>query len=745
MKRIIKLLAFGFLLSATLQPIAAAAVGKLITIIVDVEPFDSVATAAMGEAQVNWAGTDTHIQNACTIGFAAWELQQHLEKLEWRSEDAFNFTFARVSDLLPKKAIILTTLAEIERFPALLETVEDIDLHEALASPGAYALISEGNRLFLVGADRTGTLYSVYHYLEFLGIRWYGPSESETFFPPNPCLRFPEEPIFQRPDFATRGFWVTQDRGNTDFYYWMARNRMNFWSIAEPNRALLQKLGMRLTYGGHSHFATFMNSHDPYPYDHPLFEGDEAKIADPYPPNPETFHGDTNEDGSLTYFEARPEWYGLIDGKRTPFEGYLKQANICTSNMHAVDHLNRSIIEQLAEGDWQDVTYLNFWPVDMGKWCEGELCAQLGTPTDRWLLMVHALSQDIQKARLAGRIRRDVKIVFPIYLETLPAPTRALPEDFDYTSCIGTFFPIQRCYVHSIDEPDCLEYNSEHWESFLDWTRTTPRHYTGELFVGEYFNVSVNKSLPVLYSRIIDEDIPKYFEQGIRHMHYMHTDIHHLGLKRINNYLFARKLWNTEADVPAILEAYYEDMYGSIAQEMKALSETLEFALSNIKQLRYWHHLPERISERQWPLFDKEHFQLETHQPKQNNGVDLAESIQAIQQCREIMDTLLKMDLKEPLQSRILLDDKMLRYGENTVYFYDAVVRAVIAEKQGNLKKARAEFKRSLPFARDLKAETVLVKTAVNHHVHAEDGLDATRIEEAFLEMGNRLFENFVF
>lgn len=716
-----------------------------IPILVDVHPYADVATAAHAEAGVDWTGTDTQRQIACTLAFAALELQQHLGQLTGQDGTSARFPFQMIPDVFPETAFILTTLEEAEKLKVLSDTVEDLDLQRGLQAPGSFALIPLNNRLFFVGADRTGTLYSVYHYLESLGVRWYGPSGPETHIPKTATPLMPASPVIESPDFATRGFWVTQDRGNPDLYLWMARNRMNFWSIAEPNRALLQKLGMRLTYGGHSHFATFMNSHDPYPYNHPLFEGDEDQAPDPYKPNPETYQGDTNADGVLSFFEARPEWYGLIDGERTPFEGYLKQANICTSNAQAIDHLTSRIVDQLAEGDWQSVSYLNFWPVDMGLWCECASCKPLGTPTDRWLLMVHELNTAIAKARQEARIHRKVNIVFPIYLETLAAPSRPLPEDFDYSSCIGTFFPIHRCYVHSIDDPSCTEYNTEHWQTFLDWIQRSPRHYTGELFVGEYFNVSVNKSLPVLYARIIDEDVPKYFEQGVRHMHYMHTDTRLLGLKRINNFLFAKKLWDTSADVEALLDAYYTDLYGPIAEEMQTLTETLEFALSNIKQLRYWHHLPERISEAQFPLFDKKHFQLEAHHPDINDGVDLAESVRAMRECRAIMDTLLGIDLGEPLQSMLLLDDKMLRYSENTVYFYDAVARAMLAEHEGNLPRARSAFKQSLPYARALKAETVLVKTAVNHHVHAEDGLDATRIEEAYLELGNRLFETFVF
>ncbi len=87
--------------------------------------------------------------------------------------------------------------------------------------------------------------------------------------------------VVESPDFDTRGFRVRQDRGNESFYLWMARNRVNFWSIAEPDRPLLHKLGIHLTYGGHEHFLRFMNPTDSYPYDHPLYSGDEDKATTP--------------------------------------------------------------------------------------------------------------------------------------------------------------------------------------------------------------------------------------------------------------------------------------------------------------------------------------------------------------------------------------------------------------------------------------------------------------------------------
>jgi hypothetical protein len=125
---------------------------------------------------------------------------------------------------------------------------------------------------------------------------------------------------------------------------------MNFWTIAEPDRSFLKKLGMRLTVGGHQHFHDFLNPRAEYPYNHPAFQGDEYKKRDPYLYSKKEYKGDKNNDGILTFFEAHPEWYGLIDGKRRTFK-YEFGTNICTSNSDAVSELTKKWLI-----NWQKAT-----------------------------------------------------------------------------------------------------------------------------------------------------------------------------------------------------------------------------------------------------------------------------------------------------------------------------------------------------------------------------------------------------
>jgi hypothetical protein len=704
-------------------------------IAVDFSPFAGVEAAAQAEAQVDWRRGPIRQRNACTLSYAALELRDHLERVSHA-----RFEFSRMDDDPAGQSFALATLQEARANPSLHRLIQEYALDSRLEGDDSYALVPHDEGLAIIGRERTGVLYGVYGYLESLGIRWYGPEPHEWVFPAPGPLRLPESLVVERPSFKTRGFWGSQGMEKPDFYTWMARNRFNYWTILEPNRAILHKLGVHLTYGGHRYFERYMDPGAPYPFDHPGFDGDEDLPIDPYGEASLEFAGDGDGDGRLTFFEARPEWYGRNEsGEREPFDGYYGM-NLCTANPAPLDYLYTRIVEEIAEGEWQDIDSLNFWAMDNGEWCHCGPCMDLGEPTDRVLLMVHGLEQAFDAAVRRGDLPRAPRIIFPIYQQTLPAPTRPLPEDFDFTNNIGNYFPIMRCYGHGIDDPTCTEYNVENWEALTGWTVGEDRPFDGEIFIGEYYNVSVNRSLPVLYTRSIQHDIPTYHRLGARHMLYMHTDTHLLGVKRINNFLYSRLLWDVGAGLQGEIDAYFNRLYGPASGAMRALYADLEFALSSIKPLRYWHHLPERIIEREFPLFDKKHFQLEQVTSKTDDGVDLAESVAAF--CRiaaQLKAILARDDLSVGIRRRVADDEKTIRYGEHTVHFYDAVARALIAEHGGDLVQARAEFQRSLPHARALQQITDVTNTAISNAARAENGLVATRLEGAYAELAGRL------
>ena len=612
---VLSVLSFGF------TAYAAAPV----TIVVNPGPFATIKEAAAGEAQVDWWDDDPADDDACTESFAATELRRflpactNLDKEDIRLADP---------DRMPDRGYVIL-IGSRKSNPLIASLPVYSGTETAFGPPESFrirAFLDRDRTICVIeGADRVGVLYGVYTFLERLGIRFFGLGEQGTVYPTEPVELPGEMDVVESPSFLTRGFWAWEDRGDEEFFLWMARNRMNFWTAAEKEIHFLKKLGLKLTEGGHIIQDYFLNPQAEYPYDHPAFEGDESKPRDPYPSGSE-YAGDTDGDGKLLYFEAHPEWYGLHEGKRSDRVHDVRGVNYCTSNRDATRELAKNLIQNLIDGRWRHVDILNFWMSDVGWWCECGNCKQLGTPSDRLLLLVHDVFTDMKQARREGRLERDVELTTLAYIETLSPPTRPLPEGFDYENCSVTYFPIRRCYVHSLADPACTEINRSQLENYQGWAMGSGRFYTGPMFIGEYYNVSSIKSLPVVYTRILAADVPWYYRTGARHFHYMHTPTRLWGTWTLNQWLLARLLWNPEVNVDSLLDEYFRRYYPTTSERTRTFYRYLEQATANIKPFKHsvpGYALRSQLSRRSYELFPLEHLRYSVHSPARNDGPDV--------------------------------------------------------------------------------------------------------------------------
>lgn len=669
-----------------------------IAIVANPNPFASVQQAAFAEHRVNWRDADLSDDDACTHCFAAVELQRYLRRISRRHTDFV---------LLNSRDDWVGDALELNRE------------HDPTLDPEGYRIstvVSQGRSrariVQVTGGSRVGVLYGAYAFLRHLGVRWYAPGKVNEEIPYAALERLPVVNLLEAPTFRTRGFWAWEDRGNTEFFDWMARNQMNLWTDAERNHAALRKRGIKLTCGGHLHQDRFLSPRTEYPYNYPLFDGDEAKPEDPYAPSPE-FAGDTNGDGKLTYFEAHPEWYGLRNGKRSANIHGDSGDNFCTSNRDALAEFTRRIVQDLINGEWRDADTINFWMLDGGKWCECEECKAVGTPTDRLLLVVHALRNEIAAARREGRLQRDVLVIFPIYAETISAPTRPLPDDFDYEGCVGTFFPIARCYVHTLDDPLCTEYNARYFKYYQDWTTDSGRHYRGSLFVGEYYNVSGYKCLPVCFKSTMQHDIPLYYRAGARHMHYMHCTTGNWGTRALTNYQLARMLWDPHLDVEALYRDYFRGRYGPAAAIMRRFYDSLERMLSNVTELKYG--LARRLDANAEQLFPRKHMQYQPSAPPDNDGPDFAEMLDSAERARALLGQAQAMDLPPRIVTRLAEDEGPFRYAYNTLHFYDALLSAIEALRREDKETARNYYEAAARWQAMLEADTVSTSLSSSH------------------------------
>lgn len=698
---------------------AARPCGSEVVIVADSGPFESIETAARGEAEVDWNDEDETDDTACTECFAAVELQHYLRRMTGRETD---FVLVDASDpdvggVEPAAQIVVGAVAT-GRLGVTGESLERL-------GPEGYRIKSgDWDRLptlLIAGGGRVGVLYGVYDFLYRLGCRWYAPGELHENVPSIEFDDIPDMDVAERPKFALRGFHAWEKRGNPEFLLWMARNRLNYWCVEEENHPFLHKLGIQMVWGGHIIGFDFLKPDDPYPYRHARFHTDGDLPADPYPVSAE-YLGDENGDGVLSYREAHPEWYGMqADGTRvkTLQDGGL---NYCTSNPHATAELVKNAVRQLIDGPAQDATIVNCWTVDGGRWCHCDACQAEGSPTDRNLRFVHAFDKEVKRAQAAGLIHRPITVLFLAYHDVLEPPTRPLPDDFDYETCIATYFPIHRSYANPFADPNDPK-NAEYARHLYGWAVDPERHYKGQICVGEYYNVSGYKSLPICFMHTMAKDIPYYYnEMNARYFHYMHCTTARWGNKALTNYQMAGQVWEPGVDCEALWADYFSGRYGGAAAAMRRFYESLETMLCNCTALKYT--LPGRLSKGTRPIFPGGYL---SYEPGDGQiGPSWKEILEAKARCRALLEEARAMALPERIAARVAEDERAFTYGECTIEFYDALARAYFAIDGERLDEARAAYDEARELAAVLEADTVSTSMS-SSHANAPNALDASR------------------
>ena len=700
------------LVAAASVTLAATRARAGTAIVVNFGPHPSAEAAGHAEAKVNWHDADTTDDVVCTQCFAALELQHYLRKMTGRAAD-----FAIADDAAaPVGNLILVGGPGSNAVTKQMARQLGISAAE-LAKLGAEgcriknATIGGRQVAVVAGGGRIGTLYAAYDLLYRLGCRWFAPGEANEDAPGLKLDTLPTLDVAETPKFFTRGFHAWENRADTDFLLWMARNRCNYWCVQQDNHPLLRKLGIMLVCGGHNIMPWYLHPGHTYPYDHPTFKGDEKKPKDPYALST-LYKGDANKDGKLSYVEAHPEWYPMVKGKRVP--GFRAEfgVNYCTSNKDATDELMKNAVQDLIDGKFRGADIVRFWSLDGGRWCECPACKAQGIPTDRTLLWVHRFAQEVKKAQAARKINRPIIVRFLAYHDVLQPPTRPLPPDFDYSMCSATYFPIVRCYVHNFDDPACSR-NARYVKNLYGWAVDPTRHYKGEICIGEYYNVSGYKCLPICFMHTMAHDIPHYYKIGARHFHYMHCTTGNWGNKALTNYQMARQLWDPATDCEALWADYFAGRYGPAAAPMRRFYETLETMLCNVSELKYG--LARRLGRGSGNLFPTSHLKYEKTAFESNDGPDLVELLDYAKQCRAIIGQVHKSTLPPRVAARVAEDERLFAYGERTLQYYDACARSYFAVRKNKKDEARKALAEAKAVADLLRKDTTSTKLSSSH------------------------------
>ena len=707
-----------------------------VTILVNKGKFATLEEAANADDKVNWVDADRSDDRACSESFAALELMHFLPLCS--TVPAEKISINTTGKLPLQGDVIILGSRQSNKLINILKATQTGEL-KSDQSFRIQTISKEGRTITIIeGKDRQGTLYGVYDYLETLGINFFGLGEQGTVYPKQKSALPKDLNIIENPSFLSRGFIGLGNRGEKDIFQWMVRNRMNYCDETSQDVGFRKKLGMVLVKGGHGVQPMFLPAKKEYPYNHAIFKGDEHKPKEPYAPSTE-YTGDTDGDGKLTYFEAHPEWYGLRKGKRSIKSTYPED-NYCTTNKDATKELAKNLAQCLVDGPWINVDIANFWMHDEGGWCECENCKKIPVLSDRLFEVVYVVQKEIDKAKKDGRLKRDVLLASLAYMETLPPPQRPLPADFHYDNFSVTFFPIERCYAHTFNDESCTEVNHPMCKDYNGWTSGENRHYKGSILMGEYYNVSSFKSLPIVYSKIMTSDIPWYYKTGTRHFNYMHTPTHSWGTWTLNQHLLAKLLWNHEENPDQLLNNYFARYYPTTGNQTRKFYNYLEQALANLKPFKHYagkklYKMRTRLARDTMNIFPLDHLHYESYHPAQNDGPDVVEMVELMKQARKELDAAKLLCRDKTEEARLIDDERRFAYGEDMVNFYYHLVRTALFHRNAQTASAKHEFSKAKIFADKLRNITDLVGPMPGKpkgDANASDGFEAAQVANEY-------------
>jgi hypothetical protein len=370
-----------------------------------------------------------------------------------------------------------------------------------------------GNDMILAGGAPRGTLYAVFTFLEdHVGCRWWTPNASHI--PHRPNLQFPELNFRYVPQLEYRD--------------------MSFRHAAEANFSVRNKLN------GHHHRLFYDNSFNNIGQDSSRGGRKFAYIrSDKW-----SSHGWWTLIEPQVYFKDHPEWFALINGKRTHVSPKYPLSNLCLTNESMRAELTKNARLALRWNPHATVISIA-QPDDAGppNRCECEACAaveQEGNPSELVIRFVNAVAEDLQQQfpHVA------VSTLAYHYSQKPPKQTRAHSNVLVRLSSI-------KC---SFSRPVTDERNSRFRTDLVGWSKMCDRLYLWD------YPINFGYPLPHPNLRVYAPNLRFYTAHNVKGMFYEAAAVAELA--ELRAWLLAKLMWNPNAETNHLIETFADGYYG---------------------------------------------------------------------------------------------------------------------------------------------------------------------------------------
>ncbi len=345
--------------------------------------------------------------------------------------------------------------------------------------------VDETGNLHLYGGSPRGTLYAVYHWLEEeLGVEWWTPTQQNI--PRNPTPSFSREKRHGKPAFDVRhiSHHYAKERRARDQYdgrhfspirydrgLFMARSRIN-----TPENHVYQ---IAEEFGGDLRFGPPFHSHTYYLYIDPKKD-----------------------------FEKHPEWFSLINGKRTSAGGQLNvlDPGLREAFLKRLLENVKTVTQSEAALPSPSSLFFDVSPNDHEGYDEGaasrEMVQREGTEMAPLLDFVNFLAQHVEQAAPHLFLRTLA------YKATERPPKTLAARD----NVIITLTDTESNPLHAIEAKEAPEANRRFLELIRQW-KAKAKH----LWIWDYANAYGIKggSLPVPFARNLHRDLLTFHRTGV--------------------------------------------------------------------------------------------------------------------------------------------------------------------------------------------------------------------------------------
>ena len=346
----------------------------------------------------------------------------------------------------------------------------------------------DGGNLILAGHERRGCLYAVYSFLQdVVGVRWW--TSEDTFIPKKPTLVVADDlNVSYAPQMISR-----------EMYHRNAQPTV-FSARMKGNGALTPEYGdaVRIVNFVHS-FYTYM------------------------PP--------------AKYFDAHPDWYSEIDGKRKH-----EDAQLCLTNEEMIRELTKNVLETLRQNPGAKMI-----DVSQNDWlgfCTCKKCKAIddaeGSRAGTLVLMLNKVAEAVEKEF------PDVLVESLAYQYTRKPPKTVKPRD----NVLIRLCTIECSYIQPLDG----EQNRTFATDMEGWSKLA-KH----LFIWDY-TTNYNDYLgPHPNLRVLAPNVRYFVKHGAIGLFEEGEGDDFCELK---NWLLLRVMWEPDLDAEKLIDEFLRGYYG---------------------------------------------------------------------------------------------------------------------------------------------------------------------------------------